>query len=131
MRPHLPSNVQLIVSHKVGVISLQRIQDECFIRFWDLGIYKTFLVRQVHFRRQHACVKARSLRIEFEVHGFGRLYTHDEFVASDICKDSLRDILELNANFHFGFVEGYLQSSVLIVKRCFGYGDTYLCLLLV
>ena len=46
--------------------------------------------------------------VHLQVDRLGRLDTNDEFVASDILEDALCNILELNPDFHFGFIEGYL-----------------------
>jgi hypothetical protein len=60
---HLPGDVQLIVPDKVGVIALERVEYERFVRFGDLGIRETPLVGEVHLHRYRARVQPWGLRV--------------------------------------------------------------------
>ena len=104
MAAHLPSVIELIVTHKVGVVALERVEDERLVCLWDLVVREPSLVRQVHVGRQRAHVQARRLGVQLEVHGLGRLDAQDEFIARDVFENTLRDVLELDSHFHFGLV---------------------------
>lgn len=105
-RAHLPSDVELVVADKVGVVTLKRVEDERLVRLWDLAIREPSLVRQVHFCRQRTRVQARCLGVHLQVYRLGRLDAEDELVARDIIEDTLTDVLELDPHFHLGFVQG-------------------------
>ena len=108
---HLPSMIELVVAHKVGVVALERVEEERLVRLGDLVIREPPLVRQVHLGRQRAHVQAGRLGVQLEVHGLGGLDAQDELVARDVLEDALRDVLELDAHFHFGLVQGFSQKE--------------------
>jgi hypothetical protein len=103
---HLPRVVELVVAHKVRVVALERVKNERLVRLWDLVVPEPSLVRQVHLGRHRARVQTGFLGVHLEVHGFGGLNTQDEFVARNVLEDALRDVLELDPDFHLGFVQG-------------------------
>lgn len=103
---NLPSHIQLIMPHKVRVISLQRIEDQSFIRLWDLCVREAPLVRQVHLSRHRPSVETRSFGVELQVDRLGGLEADDKLVAGNVLEDALGDVLELDADFDFGFVQG-------------------------
>lgn len=45
---YLPSPIKFIVSHKVGVVSFERIKDESLVCLGDVSVSETALVGQVH-----------------------------------------------------------------------------------
>lgn len=103
---YLPCNIQLIVPHKVRVVTFQGVQNKRFISLGDLCIGESSLVRQIHLRRHSTGVQAGGFGVQFEVHGLGGLDADDQFVAGDVLEDALCDVFELDADFDFGFVQG-------------------------
>lgn len=103
---HLPSDVELVLADKVGVVTLERIEDERLVRLWDLGLGEPPLIRQVHFDRHRAHVQARHLCVHLQVDRLGGLNAEDKLVARDIVEDTLGDVFELDPHFHLGFVQG-------------------------
>lgn len=100
------------MTNKVRVVAAQGIKDKGFISFGDFCLQEASLVCEVHFRWDSAGVQARRLRIQLQIYGFIRLDTDDEFITSDILKDSLGDVLELNPDFDLAFIKG-CQDSVI------------------
>ena len=101
----LPSDIQLIISHKVAVITLESIKDQCLVGLWDLGIGESVLVCQVELGRDGSGDQTRGLGVELHVDGFRRLDSNDELVSCDVLEDSGGDILVLNSDLDLGFVE--------------------------
>ena len=115
---HLPSMIELVVAHKVGVVALERVEEERLVRLGDLVVREPPLVRQVHLGRQRAHVQAGRLGVQLEVHGLGGLDAQDELVARDVLEDALRDVLELDAHFHFGLVQGLVKKKKAKQSTC-------------
>ncbi len=80
-KTYLPCDVELIVTDKVRVVALERVKDERLVCLGDRGIREPTLVRQVHLSRERTRVQARGFHVEFEVNGFLRLDTNDQFIA--------------------------------------------------
>lgn len=102
---NLPSIIKFIMPNKVGVITTKRVQDERFVRLWDFRLSEASLVRQIHLGRERASIQPGRFGIELEVHRLGRLDPDNEFVTGDVFEDALSDILELNSDLNFGFVQ--------------------------
>ena len=101
----LPSDIQLVVTDKVRMITLESIENQTLIRFRDLRIRKPPLVGQVHLSWDRTGVQSRCLRVQLEVNGFRRLNTHNEFISGNILEDTLGDILELNTDLDLGLID--------------------------
>jgi hypothetical protein len=138
----LPGDVELIVANKVGVITLDGVEDEGPVRdnyssvglyfatprrgkeenllvsLGDLEVRESSLVSEIHFGRYSSHRKSRSLRIHLEVDCFSRLDTNDELVAGDLLEDTLSDILVLNTDLSLLFVEGCYKSTSVRVGEC-------------
>lgn len=95
------------MAHKVGVIALERVEDERLVCLGDLIIHESPLVRQVHLGWECARVQTRRLGVQLQVHGFGRLNAQDELVATDVFENTRGDVLELNSHFHLGVIQGF------------------------
>lgn len=103
---HLPSVVEFIVAHKVGVIALECVEDERLVRLGDLVFHESPLVRQVHLGRERARIQTGQLGVQLQVHSFGGLDAQDELVATDVFENTRGDVLELNSHFYLGVVQG-------------------------
>ena len=103
--PYLPSNIQFIITHKVGVVPLESVQDQRFIRLRNMNLPKSTLVCQVHVHRNGASVQARRFCVQFEVHRLRWLDTNHELVSGNVFEDTLSDILELNSDLDLGLVQ--------------------------
>jgi hypothetical protein len=99
--------VELIVAHKVGVIALERVEDERLVRLGDIVFHESPLVRQVHLGWECARVQTRHLAVQLQVHGFGGLNAQDKLVATDVFENTRGDILELHSHFHLGVIQGF------------------------
>ena len=108
---HLPCHIQLVVSHKVGVIALERIQNKHLVRLWDLRVREPPLVCQVHLRRNRPERVSRRLRVQLQIHRFRRLDPHDQLVPRNLCKNTFRHIFKLHSNLHLGLVQRCITPS--------------------
>ena len=104
-REDLPGNIELVVPDKVGVVALERIEDESLVRLRDLGIGESLLVRQVQLDGDRARRKAGQLGIHLHVDGLGWLDSEHELVPRDVVEDALRGVLELDADLDLALVE--------------------------
>lgn len=109
------------MAHKVGVIALERVEDERLVSLGDLVVHESPLVRQVHLDRQSARVQTGRLGVQLQVHGFGGLDANDELVARDVLEDTRSDVLELNPHFHLGVVQGFKSAKTR--RRSSGHHD--------
>jgi hypothetical protein len=103
---YLPSMVELVTPHEIGVVALECVEEERLVRLWDLVVRESPLVRQVHFGRHCTRVQAWLLGVQLEVYGLGRLDAQHELVAPHVLEDALRGVLKLDPHFHLGFVQG-------------------------
>ena len=102
--PYLPSDIQLIIAHKVGVVPPERVQDQRFVRLRDMNLPESTLVCQVHVHGNRTSVQARRFCVQFEVHRLRWLDTNHELVSGNIFEDTLSDVLELNSDLDLGLV---------------------------
>lgn len=110
-KAYLPSDVQLVVPHKVALVALEAIQDQCFVCLGNPLIRKPPLVGQIHFSGHRPAIQAWCLGIKLQINGFGWLNTENKFVAGNIFEDTLCNVLELHADFDLCLVEGYKEWS--------------------
>lgn len=101
----LPRNVQLVVTDKVGGITLERVQDEGLVRLGNLDVGEAVLVRHVELDGDGLGDKAGELVVELEVDGLVGLDAEDEFVARNVGEDTRGDVLELHTDLDLGLVE--------------------------
>ena len=66
-RAYLPSDVQLIVAHKVRMVTVQSVKDQTLIRLRDLLFGKATLVCEVHLDRDSVRVEARHFGVKLHV----------------------------------------------------------------
>ncbi len=93
------------------MVALEGIQDERFVGLWDFEVGKAATVRQIQLGHYGLHAQAGQLRVHLDVDRFVGLYSDDELVAGDVFEDAGCDILELDADFCFLFIEGYGQSA--------------------
>lgn len=92
------------MAHEVGVIALECVENERLIRLGNLIIRESPFVRQVHLGWECARIQTRHLGVQLQVHGFGGLNSQDEFVATDVFKNTGGDVLKLKSHFHLGVI---------------------------
>lgn len=102
---HLPRNIQLVVSDKVGVVAPEGIQNKGLVRFRDLCLFESALVRKVELDRDGPCQQSRRLGVHLHVDGLVRLDTEDELVSRNVGEDAGGDVLVLNSDLDLGFIE--------------------------
>lgn len=102
---HLPSHIQLVISHKISMVTLHSIKNKRLVRFWDRDLSKSSFVRQIHVNWDGTSVKSGRLGIKFQVDRFRGLDSNDKLVSRNILEDSLCDVLELNSDLNLGLVQ--------------------------
>lgn len=100
-----PTSVQLVVTHKVRMVTFQRIEDERFVGFWDLQVRKPTAVGEVELRDHSLHAQAGELGVHLDVYGLVGLYPDDKLVAGDIFKDTRCYVLELDPDLRLLLVE--------------------------
>lgn len=80
-KTNLPSSIKLIISNKVGVVALERVQDESLVRLRDGGIGEPPLVGEVELGRDGSGSESGGLGVHLHVNGFGGLDSDDELVS--------------------------------------------------
>lgn len=113
---YLPSNIELVIAHKVRVVALEGVEDKALVRLRDELIGETPFVREVHLDRHRVRIEAGRLRVELEVDGLAGLDADDELVTRDILENALRHVLVLYPDFYLCLVEsyhGYVSFSAL------------------
>jgi hypothetical protein len=100
-----PSDIKLVVSYKVTVVSLEGIEDQSLVGLRDLGLGESVLVSQVEFGGDSTCLESWQFRVHLHVNGLIRLNSKDELVSTDIVKDASGDVLELDSDLDLGLVQ--------------------------
>lgn len=120
-----PAGIQLVITNEVGVITLQGVKDEGFIRLWDLEVGEAAAVGQVELSDNGLHAQARELRVHLDVHTLVGLDAHDELVPRDVLEDARGDILELDSDLGLLLVESLagLQDEghalpTLVLDKC-------------
>ena len=96
----LPSNVQLVISYEVAVITLESVKDQCLVGLWDLGIGESVLVCQVELSGDGTCLETWNLGVHLHVYGLVGLNSEDKLVTANVVEDTSSDILELNSDLY-------------------------------
>ena len=66
----LPSNIKLIISYKVTVITLEGIKDQSLVSLGNLGLGESVLVGQVEFSGDCTCLESWEFRVHLHVDCF-------------------------------------------------------------
>lgn len=101
----LPRHIQLVVPHKVAVVTLERIKDERLVRLGDPGILEPLLVREIELCGDGAGCETGELGVHLEPDSLVGLNTHDELVTGDTGENAGGGILVLDADDHLGLVQ--------------------------
>lgn len=102
-----PAGIQFVITHKVGVVAFQRVEDERLVGFRDLEVRKAAAVGKVELGDNGLHTQARQFRVHLDIDRFVGLHADDELVARNVLEDAGCDILELDTNF-----------GLLLVQRC-------------
>ena len=105
-REDLPSDIKLVITDKVRVVSFERIENERLVRLWDLRVGESLVVRQVELDGDRSRGETRQLGVHLHVNGFGRLDSEDKLVSGDVVEDAWGGFLELDTDFDLAVVEG-------------------------
>jgi hypothetical protein len=105
-RENPPTSIQLIVTHEVRVIALQRVEDQRLVRLWDLEVGEPSSVGEVELCDDGLHAQAGEFGVHLDVDALVGLDAYDEFVSRDVLEDAGGDVLELDADFGLLFVEG-------------------------
>ena len=105
--PYLPSSIQFIVAHKVGVVPFQSVQDQGLISLRDVNIPESTLVRQVHVHGDRLGIQPRSFCVQFQIHRLRWLNANHELVSRNVFEDSRSDILELDSDLDLGLIQSW------------------------
>lgn len=101
-----PACIQLIISDKVGVITLQAVKDQRLICLGDLKIRESSAVGQVQFGNNGLHAQARQLRVHFDVDTLVGLDAHHQLVSGNVLENARGHVLELHADLRLLFVQG-------------------------
>ena len=103
---HAPGSVQLVITNKVGVIALERIQDQGLVGLGDLEVGEAAAVGQVQLGHHRLHGQTGQLRVHLDIDGLVGLDTDDQLVTGDILEDTRGDVLELNTDLGLLLVQG-------------------------
>lgn len=93
-----PAGIQLVVTNKVRVVSLERVKDERFVGLGDLQVREAAAVGEVKLGDNSLHAQAGELRVHLNVNTLVGLHTNDKLVAWNVLENARGDILELDAN---------------------------------
>ena len=101
-----PRDVQLVVTDKVGVVTVECVEDESLVSLRNADLGEALLVGEVQVGRESSHLETGLLGVHLEVDGLVWLNTDDKLVTRNVVEETLWCVLELNANGHLGLVEG-------------------------
>jgi hypothetical protein len=102
-----PTGVKLVVTDKVGVVTLKGIEDERLVGLGDLEVRETTAVGEIQLGNHGLHAQARELRVHLDVHTLVGLNADDKLVAGNVLEDTRGNVLELNADLGLLLVEGF------------------------
>ena len=101
-----PRCVKLVVTDKVGVVTLERVENERLVSFRDLEVREAATISQIELRDDSLHAEAGKLRVHLDVHTLVRLHADHEFVAGNVLKNPRGNVLELDADLGLLLVQG-------------------------
>lgn len=101
-----PAGIQLVVTDKVGVVTLEGIQDQGLVGLGDLEVGEAAAVGQVQLGHHRLHRQTGQLGVHLDVDGLVGLDTDDKLVTGDILEDTGGDVAELDANLGLLLVQG-------------------------
>lgn len=113
-----PASIELIVTDKVGMVTLESIKDKRFVSLRNLQVREAAAVGKVKLGDDSLHGKTRKLGIHLDVNRLVGLDSDNKLVSGDVLEDSRSDILELDTDFGLLLVEGCTnQSSSITMQR--------------
>lgn len=100
-----PASIKLVVTDEVGVVTLQRIQDQRLVCFGDLQIGESPSVREIELSDDSLHAETRQLRVHLNIDTLVGLHADDQLISWDVLEDARGHVLELNANLCLLLVE--------------------------
>ena len=104
-RKDAPASVKLVVTHKVGVVALEAVEDQRLVRFRNLEVRESSSVGEVELRDNGLHAEAWQLGVHLDVDTLIGLDAHNKLVPRNVLEDTGCDILELNPYLGFLLVE--------------------------
>lgn len=114
---NLPASIELIVTNEVGVVPLERIEDQRLVGLWDLQIREAAAVSQVKLSHNSLHRQTRELGIHLDVDGLVGLDTDNKLISGNVLEDTRSDILELDTDLSLLLVEGYAMSVEILESQ--------------
>lgn len=106
-RKDLPCCIQLIIPHKVGVVSIQRVQNQGLVRLRDHGVIEPARVRQIQVRNDGLHAQTRLLVHHLDIHGLVWLDADHNLVSGQVGEQVATHVLELDPDLGLLLVEGF------------------------
>jgi hypothetical protein len=104
---HLPASIELIVTDKVGVVTLQGIQDQGLVGLRDLEVGEAATVGEIQLSDNSLHGESGKLRVHLDVNRLVGLNSDNKLVARNVLEDSRGNIAELNTDFGLLLVQGW------------------------
>lgn len=100
-----PTGIKLIVTDKVGLITLQAVEDKRLVGLGDLEIRESAAVGKIELCDDSLHAQAGELGVHLDVNTLIGLDAHDKFVSGNILKNTRCDVLELNSDLGLLLIE--------------------------
>lgn len=100
-----PGSIQLVVTDKVRVVSLQGIQDQGLVSLWDLEVGEAAAVGEIELGDNGLHAQTWKLRVHLDVDRLVWLDAHNKLVTWDVLEDTGGNILELDADLSLLLVQ--------------------------
>lgn len=104
-----PTGIQLVITNKVGMVTLQSIQDQSLIRLGDLEITEATPIGKIKLSHGRLHTKTRKLGVHLDVDTLVGLDADDKLITRNVLENSAGNILELNSNFRLLFIQSFLE----------------------
>lgn len=101
-----PAGIQLVITDKVGMITLQAVENERLVRLGDLEVGEASPVGEVELGDDGLHAQAGELRVHLDIDTLVGLNAHDELVARNVLENARCNVLELHADFSLLLVQG-------------------------
>lgn len=108
---NLPGNVQLVVSHKVGVVALEAVENQRLVGLGDSHVRVSAVVGQIEIGDNVLGGETGQLGVHLHVDRLGGLDSDNQLVSRQVVDDTLGDISELHSDLHLTLVESLTGSQ--------------------
>jgi hypothetical protein len=102
-----PTGIEFIVTDKVGMITLESIENERLVCFRDFKVGEASAVGKIELSNNGLHGQTRKFRVHFDVDGLIRLDSNNKLVPRDFLENPRGNVLELNANFGLLLIQGW------------------------